>query len=134
MTRRRAEGRAVSRPRPRHGQVCAQHTPTIRQHVRCDTVMEACDRHGTARRGVGQGAQGCGARRTLHGSQGRARVRCDTAGQLDHDTAPRRACAHLGMLVGPAGCALGSLSLFLTRFDSVLFLSQFLDTVHYKKN
>ena len=28
------------------------------------------------------------------------------------------------------GCALGALSLFLTRFDSVLFLSQFLDTVH----
>ena len=28
------------------------------------------------------------------------------------------------------GCALGVLSLFLTRFDSVLFLSQFLDTVH----
>ena len=28
------------------------------------------------------------------------------------------------------GCALGALSLFLTRFDSVLFLSQFLDIVH----
>ena len=27
------------------------------------------------------------------------------------------------------GCALGALSLFLTRFDSVLFLSQFLDIV-----
>ena len=27
-------------------------------------------------------------------------------------------------------CVLGALSLFLTRFDSVLFLSQFLDTVH----
>ena len=29
----------------------------------------------------------------------------------------------------PAGYALGALSLFLTRFDSVLFLSQFLDIV-----
>ena len=27
------------------------------------------------------------------------------------------------------GCALGALSLFLIRFDSVLFLSQFLDIV-----
>ena len=27
------------------------------------------------------------------------------------------------------GCALGAFSLFLTRFDSVLFLSQFLDIV-----
>ena len=35
---------------------------------------------------------------------------------------PRRAA-------GPASCALGALSLFLTRFDSVLFLSQFLDIV-----
>ena len=29
----------------------------------------------------------------------------------------------------PTGCALGALSLFLTRFDSVLFLSQVLDIV-----
>ena len=28
-----------------------------------------------------------------------------------------------------AGCALGTLGLFLTRFDSLLFLSQFLDIV-----
>ena len=34
-----------------------------------------------------------------------------------------------GRAAGPAGCALGALSLFLTRFDSVLFLSQFLDIV-----
>ena len=33
---------------------------------------------------------------------------------------------HAGWAVG---CALGALSLFLTRFDSVLFLSQFLDIV-----
>ena len=29
----------------------------------------------------------------------------------------------------PTGCALGALDLFLARFDSVLFLSQFLDIV-----
>ena len=34
MIRRRAEGRAVLRPRPRHGQVRAQHTPTTWQPVR----------------------------------------------------------------------------------------------------
>ena len=35
---------------------------------------------------------------------------------------PRRAA-------GPVGCALGALSLFLARFDSILFLSRFLDIV-----
>ena len=34
-----------------------------------------------------------------------------------------------GRAARPVGCALGALSLFLTRFDSVLFLSQFLDIV-----
>ena len=44
---------------------------------------------------------------------------------------PGHACVRkLGVLAGPAGCALGALSLFLTQFDSVLFLSQPLDTVH----
>ena len=37
--------------------------------------------------------------------------------------------ARHGRAAGPAGCALGALGLFLTRFDSVLFLSQFLDIV-----
>ena len=54
--------------------------------------------------GTGAGAQGAGAsgRGSRRGAQAWAR--------------PRRA-------VGPTGCALGALSLFLTRFDSVLFLS-----------
>ena len=34
-----------------------------------------------------------------------------------------------GRAAGPAGYALGALGLFLTQFDSVLFLSQFLDIV-----
>ena len=37
------------------------------------------------------------------------------------------ACAHLGVLAGPTGYALGAPSLFL---DSVLFPSHCLDTVH----
>ena len=63
VTRRMAEGRAVLRSRPRHGQLRTQHTPTIRKPVRCDTTMEACDKHGTARRGARQGAQGGGGAR-----------------------------------------------------------------------
>ena len=34
-----------------------------------------------------------------------------------------------GRAAGPVGCALGALSLFLVQFDSVLFLSRFLDIV-----
>ena len=37
--------------------------------------------------------------------------------------------ARPGRAVGPVGYALGALSLFLARFDSVLFMSQFLDIV-----
>ena len=72
MTRRRAEGRAVLRPRPRHGQVRAQHTPMIRQPVR-SRYGHGGLRHArhTARRGVGHGAQGRGARRA--GERGTAR-------------------------------------------------------------
>ena len=49
---------------------------------------------------------------------------CDTAA-----CAPGHVFARLCVLAGPAGCALGALSLFL---DSVLFLSHFLGTVHHK--
>ena len=41
--------------------------------------------------------------------------------------APGCVSAHLGVLAGSAGCALGAPSLFL---DSVLFMSHCLDTVH----
>ena len=70
------------------------------------------------------------ARALRHGSWG-----CDTVGGPDHDTAARAPpCATWARPVRTwgccwaVGCALGALSLFLTRFDSVLFLSQFLDT------
>ena len=44
--------------------------------------------------------------------------------------AQARSLCSPGLAAGPAGCALGAFSLFLTQFDSVMFLSQFLDTVH----
>ena len=65
-------------------------------------------------------------------------------GHVGHDTAQGAATRQVsvqagarGTGAGPAawaccwagGCALGTVSLFLTRFDSVLFLSQFLDIV-----
>ena len=37
--------------------------------------------------------------------------------------------ARPGRAAGPVGCAFGALSLFLARFDSILFLSRFLDIV-----
>ena len=49
------------------------------------------------------------------------------APRYGHARAPGRACAHLGVLAGPADYALGAPSLF---FDSVLFLSYCLDTAH----
>ena len=63
--------------------------------------------------------------------QGQARAQQD-AGRCD------KARAQTGAQQGraawaccwAAGCALGEPSLFLTRFYSVLFLSQILDTVH----
>ena len=64
MTRRRAEGRAELRPRPRHGQVRAQHTPTIRQPVRSRYS------HGGLRH-ARHDAQGRGAR--CAGARGKAR-------------------------------------------------------------
>ena len=77
-----------------------------RQPARCDTAMQACDTAGVL-----------------------ATTRRWGAPRYGHVRAPRRACAHLGVLAGPAGCALGAPSLFLAQFDSVLFLSQFLDIV-----
>ena len=67
------------------------------------------------------------------GRRGRAR-RSGRAGRRRERGARGRGARHgrwardLGVLLG-WGCALGTLSLFLTRFDSILFLSQFLDIV-----
>ena len=91
----------------------------------------------TARRLGTRGAQGArdtqGAGRSLHagsgasGHVGRASARAgERHGGWAHSTGAERvawACCWA------AGCALGALSLFLTRFDSVLFLSQILDIV-----
>ena len=104
--------------------------------------------HLSRRLGAGRARHAGWARR--RGSQAGARelgrgtgprgVRQAGAGRAGHT--PHRRWAHgrwvraRGAGVRPrhaswdVGCALGALSLFLTRFDSVLFLSQFLDTVH----
>ena len=69
----------------------------------------ALGRRPRSRSGTGAQAQATGSKRAGHGrlgGLGAAWVRC-----------------------WPTGCALDALSLFLARFDSVLFLSQFLDIV-----
>ena len=70
------------------------------------------------------------------GAQGRRQRCAGSAGRVRQGRCRRTAHARkargmgtgraAGRAVGPAGCALG---LFSTRFDSVLFLSQFLDIV-----
>ena len=69
------------------------------------------------------GCAGRGAGQAL-GSGGSARALGKEAG------AGRGKGSRPGRAAGPIGCALGALGLFLTRFDSVLFMSQFLDIVH----
>ena len=71
-----------------------------------------------------RGAQ-AGARGAQAGSRGaQAGARGTQTGRWARGARHRRwACCWA------VGCALGALSLFLTRFDSVLFLSQFLDIV-----
>ena len=81
----------------------------------------ACARHGPGRtRGALRRARG--ERRQTRGAAG---GRAGSAGWAQ----ARGLCAP-GCAAGPAGCALGAFSLFLTQFDLVLFMSQFLDTVH----
>ena len=80
------------------------------------------------------GALGAGARCKALGSQGRG-ARC--AGARSVGRSAGRAVRASGTGAGratwarcwPTGCALGALNLFLARFDSVLFMSQFLDIV-----
>ena len=115
VTRRKAEGRAVLRPRPRHGQVRAQHTPTIRQPVRSRYG------HGGLRHArhdaQGRGARRAGVRGTAHAARraGRAHERGNTAAWAairqgasattrpslptirPSVRAPGRACARLGV-------------------------------------
>ena len=99
--------------------------------------MRALGTRALGARGAAQGAQHiAGAQGLAQGSEGRAgwaRGRRWARGRDTH----RRAAVARGTGAGRAawaccwavGCALGALSLFLTRFDSVLFLSQFLDIV-----
>ena len=70
-------------------------------------------------------ARGCtGGRGAGVGARRRARSAWQERGRRAAEAArAREACCW------PTGCALGALSLFLAWFDSVLFLSQFLDIV-----
>ena len=78
--------------------------------------------HGVGERGVRRQALGAGTdRRHARGRAGRGRL----AGRGARGACYRRA---RGPRPGQ-GCALGALGLFSTRFDSVLFLSQFFDIV-----
>ena len=88
----------------------------------------------------GASAQQSGARRTLqqargaHGKQARGASSSRSgaravAGAERGKGAGRGRGPQPGLAAGPANCTLGALGLFLTRFDSILFLSQFLDIV-----
>ena len=70
-----------------------------------------------ARGALGARALGGMGARGAAGHAGRSRARGAQQG------------ARPGCAARPVGCALGALSLFLARFDSVLFLSRFLDIV-----
>ena len=62
------------------------------------------------------------------GAQGRAeRRRACGRTRGEHGRGARQASTRRAQ--ASQGCALGALSLFFARFDSVLFLSQFLDVV-----
>ena len=81
-------------------------------------------RHSAQRRGARRaGARGHGARSIARRD---ARVHAAIRRWGWHNTAM---CAFLGAAAGPVGYALGALGLLLTWFNSVLFLSQFLDIV-----
>ena len=95
---------------------------------------QASVRHAGGARGTGRGARGA---RGAHPERKATRPPSLRHGVGQAATPP---CARsweclcaLGRAAGPAGCALGTLSLFLTRFDSVLFLSQFWGKFFRKK-
>ena len=84
----------------------------------------------TARVGVGRAQLGSATRRwALYHGQARGALglagRRGAAGVQAGDRGARGAAGPAaGRAAGPADCALGALSFFLARFDSVLFLSQ----------
>ena len=101
---------------------------------RCDTARRARQARGAGARQ----ARGVGARRQA-GARGASdrragRQACEARqAHKAHGTGARGArhglwARGLGVRASQ-GCALGALSLFLARFDSVLFLSQFFDIV-----
>ena len=81
-------------------------------------------RLGTGHAGGARGARAARTLGALCGALGAGRV--GLWGARGVQACSLGAPGHAGWVVG---CALGAFSLFLTRFDSVLFLSQFLDIV-----
>ena len=81
--------------------------------------------------GAGRAAVGArhGQARRARAAAGAGQARQAEAGRARHAGSGRGRGGWPRRVAGPAGCALGALGLFLTRFDSVLFLSQFLDIV-----
>ena len=78
--------------------------------------------------GTGTGAAGRRphGRRAAAGTCARGALKARLAGRQARGLGAGRAAWARGLAMG---CALGALGLFLTRFDSVLFLNQFLDIV-----
>ena len=81
-------------------------------HCTSDTACKLGARHRRAGRASARGAQADARQGRSAGAHGRA-----------------RALGEAWACCWAVGCALGALSLFLTQFDSILFLSQFLDIV-----
>ena len=105
----------------------------------CIAIQLLCPRHGQAERASARGA-GRAAREQARGTGagGCAGRAGESAGHADGSAGHadgrvgvrgRGAWHRHWACCWAVGCALGALSLFLTRFDSVLFLSQFLDIV-----
>ena len=96
-------------------------------HCTYDTALGAGQRAGRAA-GARGAQQARGARSRRAGRAAGARARRGLAGERV-GTMGARALGAGGRAAGPAGYALSAFSLFWARFDSVLFLIQFLDII-----
>ena len=108
---RGAWGAQAGRPAGRERQAGSHRA---RRRARAERAGGRCRHAARAWQAGGAGARGALAGQQAHGHAERAWHRswaCDLGAQAGQ------------------GCALGALGLFLARFDSVLFMSQFLDIV-----
>ena len=103
-----------------------------RQALGRGTRSTGCRGAASVRQGRGK-CTGAGARRQARAQAAWARGAWHWGAERHGRSAGKRGArqgGRSGHAAGPVGCALGALSLFLARFDSVLFLSKFLDIVH----